>query len=249
MIRSKLTVNHDRFPNAQSRLAYLTSRLEGPAYSQILPYIKDGKIKLTDYPDALAILNRAFGDPNRTNNARKELFALRQTNKEFGQFFAEFHRLALEADMHEDALPTLLEAAISRELRDQLISVEAPTDDYHRLAKFLQNLDNRRRYYQNLTPSSAIRTPASPVKNTNYQSSKESSTPRTDPLNTRPTFGEPITVDNVKGRKVSKPSVREFCVKNNLCFYCKEPAGPNHNSRNCPHKPTKIREFVVEDDA
>ena len=103
-----MNVNYDRFPNPQSRMTYVTNRLKGAPYAQVLSYICDGICQLTDYKDILNILERAFGDPNRVRNARNELFRLRQGNKGFSVFFAEFQRLALEGEMPETALPTLL---------------------------------------------------------------------------------------------------------------------------------------------
>ena len=105
--------------------------------------------QLDDYQAILDILDRAFGDPNRVNNARDELFRLRQTNKDFSTFFAEFQRLALEGDMPEDALPTLLEQAISRELRAMLMHHEPLNRNFLTFATFLQDLENRRRQYSN----------------------------------------------------------------------------------------------------
>lgn len=146
-IQEKMTVNLDRFPTPQRRMAYVNSRLKDVAYAQILPYIKKGVCSLNDYQDILDILERAFGDPNRVNNARNELFSLRQTNKEFGTFFAEFQRLALEGEMPEETLSTLLEQAISRELRGMLMHNQPPSREYHQFAGFLQDLENRRRQY------------------------------------------------------------------------------------------------------
>jgi hypothetical protein len=69
----------------------MSSRLSGPTYSQVLPHINlDGSCQLSDYPDILGILERAYGDLNRVNNARTELLQLRQKNQEFSTFFAEF---------------------------------------------------------------------------------------------------------------------------------------------------------------
>jgi hypothetical protein len=146
-IHEKLIVNQDRFPTAASRCSYVTSRLSGPPYAQILPYIHKGVCQLPDYEDILNILEQAFGDPNRVNNARNDLFRLRQTNKDFGSFFAKFQRLALEGEMPKDALSTLLEQAISQELRSMLIHHEPPSRSYLQFAAFLQDLENRRRQY------------------------------------------------------------------------------------------------------
>ena len=148
-------------------MAYVSNRLKGNAYAQILPYIRMGSCILDDYPDLLAKLEQAFGDPNRVNNARTALFKLRQTNQDFGTFFAEFQRLALEADMSEELLPTLLEQAISRELRGMLMHNEPPSREYHTFATFLQNLENRRRQYTAPTqPAPVGRTYASAAAKT-----------------------------------------------------------------------------------
>ncbi|ODM21688.1 hypothetical protein SI65_02532 [Aspergillus cristatus] len=165
-IHEKMNVNHDRYPTPQSRMTYVTNRLRGAPYAQVLPYIKKGICQLKDYEEILKILDRAFGDPNRVNNARNELFRLRQANKEFGMFFAEFQRLALEGEMSEDVLPTLLEQAINRELRGMLMHNEPPNREYHQFANFLQDLENRRRHYENNSPPAA-RTYASATKPTN----------------------------------------------------------------------------------
>jgi hypothetical protein len=85
-----MIVNQDRFPTPLSRMSYVNSRLARTPYSQILPYIRNGICQLKDYPEVLKILERAYGDPNRVQNTRSELFRFKQTNKEFATFFAEF---------------------------------------------------------------------------------------------------------------------------------------------------------------
>ena len=108
-IHAKMIDNFDRFPTPQTRMTYVTGRLKGKPYSQVLPYIEKGLCKLPDYTDILDLLERAFGDPNRVQNARRDLFALRQKNSEFGTFFAEFQRLTLKGEVSEETLPTFLE--------------------------------------------------------------------------------------------------------------------------------------------
>jgi hypothetical protein len=60
-------------------MSYVNSRLSGTPYSQILPYIRDGVCQLDNYPEILKILERAYGDPNRVQNTRSELFRFKQT--------------------------------------------------------------------------------------------------------------------------------------------------------------------------
>ncbi|VTO92596.1 unnamed protein product [Fusarium graminearum] len=76
-IHLKLKANHDRFLTPLARMSYVTGHLSGRAYAQVLPHIKLGECQLPDYPDIIDLLERAFGDPNRIDNARTKLFCLR----------------------------------------------------------------------------------------------------------------------------------------------------------------------------
>ncbi|CBF82237.1 hypothetical protein AN5254.2 [Aspergillus nidulans FGSC A4] len=143
-IHEKMNINRDCFPTPQSRMTYVNNRLKGAPYAQILPYVKKGICQLKDYEDILDILDRAFGDPNRVNNARNELFRFRQNNKEFGLFFAEFQRLALEGEMPEETLSILLEQSINRELKGMLMHNQPPTQDYHDEFDLLSSYRNLR---------------------------------------------------------------------------------------------------------
>ncbi|KAG0152773.1 hypothetical protein PDIDSM_2578 [Penicillium digitatum] len=143
-IKEKLNINRDRFPTPQSRMTYVTNRLKGIPYAQILPYIRDGICQLNDFTDILDILERAFGDPK---------------DKEFSLFFAEFQRLAMEGEMHNEALPTMLEQAINREMKGMLLHHE-PLGRLPRPSEVPpENLENRRVQYDS-GPTACYGTPA-----------------------------------------------------------------------------------------
>ncbi|KKK13891.1 hypothetical protein AOCH_007766 [Aspergillus ochraceoroseus] len=75
-ICQKITMNLDYFLTLNSRMAYMTSHLEGTPYAQILPYIQDRICELSDYIKILEILEKAFGDLNLEANTRANLFCL-----------------------------------------------------------------------------------------------------------------------------------------------------------------------------
>jgi hypothetical protein len=240
-IHEKMNVNRDRFPTPQSRMTYVNNRLKGAPYAQILPYVKKGICQLKDYEDILDILDRAFGDPNRVNNARNELFRFRQNNKEFGLFFAEFQRLALEGEMPEETLSTLLEQSINRELKGMLMHNQPPTREYHEFAKFLQELENRRRHYEiNLQPASR-----------NYPTITRTAT--SQPLRTSYSTTTPKTMENptlqrtqptVHNDAMDLSSIRQYNPtrrERGECFRC---GSTEHMVRSCPHpdnRPFSIR--------
>lgn len=222
-IHAKMTVNIDRFPTPQSRMTYVANRLKGEPYSQILPHMDHGTCRMRDYNEILDLLDRAYGDPNRVSNARKELYQLRQTNKEFGSFFAEFQRLALEGGMPEDALSTMLEYAVNRELRGMLLHNPPPTREYHEFAKFLQELENRRCQFDNTPVRLTAKNIAAPV------------------VAPAVTASNPDVMDLSTARRVGTTR-RE----RGECYRC---GSKNHLIRDCPHpdnRPLGVRPAYTE---
>jgi hypothetical protein len=234
-IQAKMKANADRFHTAQARMAYVASQLGPIPYAQVLPYAKDGTFLFTDYEDILRLLERAYGDPNRVRNAQRDLFTYRQTNKEFSVFFAEFQRLAIESELPEAALPTILEQAISKELRNQLMYVSASErdalQDYRNLAQLLQDLENsrlsyggfsapvRRTYASTVTPRPAHEKPIQPqsVVPARHQS---------------PAPGEPMDLSSSR-RGYRRPSSRGEANRKEqgLCFRC---GSAEHLVARCP---------------
>jgi len=140
-IYGKLTANADRFLNATARMTYVAGRLTGRAYELMLPKTAYGIPQFIDYEDMLLYLEKAFGDPDRVQNAQNRLFSLKQKNQDFSVYFSEFQRLALEGEMSEGALTPLLFQGISRELQDMLLHSPAPSNKYSAYAQHLQMLD------------------------------------------------------------------------------------------------------------
>lgn len=215
-ISQKLRINYDRYPTPEARLAYVSSRLAGPAYSQILPHInRDGTCRLSDHSDVLGILERAYGDPNRINNARTELLQLRQKNQEFSTFFAEFQRLALEGELADDALSTILDNAISRELRGMLMHNPPSSRDLNHFAKHLQDLENRRRQYATPTSFASTQSPRVPSISRNQMSTPQNATPRTERIS------DPMDTSNIRS-KTDK--------ERGACYLCHQ---TGHLARDC----------------
>ena len=143
-----MIANADRFPTVPGRLTYVAGRLTGKAYQLMLPKIAYGLPQFPDYPDMLAYLEAAFGDPDRVQNAQNKLYQLKQRNDDFSTYFSEFQRLALEGEMPEEGLAPLLFQGISRELQDMLLHNPSPSRQFRAYAQHLQSLDNRYRQHQ-----------------------------------------------------------------------------------------------------
>ncbi len=218
-ISAKLTVNRDRFPSSRERKVYVVNRLSGLAYQQIRPYIRLGVPQLPDYDQILEILEKAFGDPNRSSRATQKLQEIRQANREFNIFYAEFQRLALDSGLDEISLVPILERAISRELKQLLVTSRPSGNDIHSLANHLQDLDTRNRY---LFGDSVHRPSTSRVERTPLA-------PKTH-LAPIPTYAT-VTSKELQGDPMDTSNARPRTDKERgACYLCHQ---TGHLARNC----------------
>jgi hypothetical protein len=55
--------------------------------------VKDDHVNLENFEAFVTSLEEAYGDPNRINTAERALAKLRQGNRDFVTYYAEFQRL------------------------------------------------------------------------------------------------------------------------------------------------------------
>ena len=151
---------------------------------------------------------------------------LRQKGQEFGAFFAEFQRLALESKLPEESLPTLLENAVSRELREMLLHNPPLSHDYHPLARHLQDLENRRRYYQSSIAGAPGKTPAAASR----YAPRGPVTTATAPAPGTPTTATAEPMDLSRHRRPDRVSPNR--KERRECFRC---GSAEHFVAQCPH--------------
>ncbi|TKA54567.1 hypothetical protein B0A49_13613 [Cryomyces minteri] len=151
-LRLKLHGNSDRYPSEQLKLFYAYSRLEGAATAQLLPYVQGSVINLVDIEAFVKILETCFGDPDRQATAQRELAQLRQSNRDFHAYLADFQRIVADTGYtDEEAKISALSQGISSELRNLMIHHDRPKTLVEYTA-LLQNLDNRYRAAQAVAP-------------------------------------------------------------------------------------------------
>jgi hypothetical protein len=236
-IYGKMIANTDRFPTAPGRLTYVAGRLTGKAYQLMLPKIAYGLPQFSDYPDMLAYLEAAFGDPDRVQNAQNKLYQLKQRNDDFSTYFSEFQRLALEGEMAEEGLTPLLFQGISRELQDMLLHNPSPSRQFRAYAQHLQSLDNRYRQHQKQVNRTRLNyAPRTPTPVSYAQAASPRATPEPprrsgSPHPTRSqSQGDPM---DLSAQRTPRPNGRR---ERGECYRC---GSKDHRVALCPEPDTR----------
>ena len=86
----------------------MANLLRGNAYKMVLPYIQRDRIDLASTDELWEVLDGAYDDPDRKGTAKRELENLKQANREFSVYFADFQRLMAELRWDDDARKTAL---------------------------------------------------------------------------------------------------------------------------------------------
>ncbi|GKU11187.1 unnamed protein product, partial [Fusarium langsethiae] len=246
-INEKLDVNRDRFPTAVSRVAYVNSRLGKEAHKLIHPYTRDGICRLSDYQDVLDILQKAYGDPNESRTARRKLDSIKQGNRDFSAFHAEFQSLSIDSGLQGDVLAAPLEKAVSKELSDMLLYNPPADYRYKTLVSHFQELDTRLREHRERTRLHSFRRPTTtpstrPTHPQTTRQERKSPSPhrgRSPPGDKQPA-GDPMDLSNQ--RRYNRPNPRR---ENNQCFRC---GSSTHYLRDCPEpdtRPARLRQAVL----
>ncbi|KAH0605231.1 uncharacterized protein H6S33_005213 [Morchella sextelata] len=237
-MKIKLLGNADRYPTLQSKLSYAFSRLEGVAANQFLQYVGEGSITLPSMVRFYEVLDTAFGDPDRIRTARRNLRNIRQRNRTFADYFAEFQRYAAKSGMDEASRIEALIEGINGELDESMIHHDTPAT-VDACATLLQRLDNRRRAAEakrgNKKPWNVTTTPApgpppiNPVP-TPRAAAPAANVPATESHpSSRP--GGDVPMDLSGGRRRPYPAERNARLVEGRCFYC---GGVGHMVRDCP---------------
>jgi hypothetical protein len=214
----------DRFTNEQHRLRYAFSLLKGEAYTVLEPFVTAEGVNFADTAAFLEELTRVFGDTDEKATAARELEKLKQGNRDFSRYHADFIRLVTILGYDDTAKRHALERGLSQEILDGLTFMDAPDNEsFNAFTDRLKRLDERIRRRRGLqakpqTPASsrpaAPRAPAAPT-----------------PSTATGTHAGPMDLSAAR-RKID-PVTRADRVAKGLCLYCGE---TGHFARECPNR-------------
>jgi hypothetical protein len=141
---AKLTTDKAHEPESV-RFWYIHSRLRGDALTQVEPWVKAVHQNDQYSVDGLVEqLRAAYDDAQAAERASSKLTTMRQGNKSFAAFLAEFDRTILEAGglaWADQVKKTFLNNCLSKELKTALVPVIAPTV-YREYCSLLHTVSN-----------------------------------------------------------------------------------------------------------
>jgi hypothetical protein len=226
------------FPDEQSKMRYAFNRLSGLALRQILPHVRgNGEIDLGDLTDFIQLLEAGFGDPDRVATAERNMREIKQKNREFSQYYAEFQVIAADLDWNPSALRNALRSGLSEEMNDSFIHTNMP-EELPAFVTLCQKRDNQIRQrkaekaaqHQWTSPTgspSAPRAPAPPKA------------PEAAPAGTLAGYTGPAPMDLSAGRRRNTDEERAKRFADGRCLYC---GGFNHRAVDCAVR-KKARSF------
>ena len=217
----KLQGDDARFPTEQHKLRYTVGLLQGNAFAQVQPYILETTIDFTNVTALLNVLEAAFGDPDRTGTAERKLETLKQANRDFSTYYAEFSRHVANTQWNDAAKKTALSRSLSNEIKDALALADQVPEAYGEFASYLQRLDNRiraREAERKGRPPPRAPAPKIPVV----------------PVQSTASGTHPGPMDLSAFRPRLSPEERARRISQNMCLYC---GGQGHVARFCPNKP------------
>lgn len=236
-LRTKLRTNADRFPSDVSQVDYAVSRLEGQALDLIMASQNEEteELDIASVSVLIQMLKTAFGDPDPTNTARRELQQLQQTKQDFATYHAQFTRIVGKLKFNDEAKRVALEAGMSSELKDTMTTVLEPTPDYAAYVRVLLTVDNRLRARKEEKAGRRMGSFVAPPVATPHPSHTPDGLAPMD-LSALRNLGTPRPPQDqhyvqVNGQRKLSPAEKKWRMDNGRCAFC---AGEGHVFASCP---------------
>ena len=128
-LQTTLAGHARKFRDDQHKMMNITSLLEGNTHRMIHPYITSDRIDFNTIKELWDVLHCAYDNPDRRGTAERELAALKQGNREFSVYFADFQRIMAELQWDPSPKKAALRQGMAGSLKDLLLSYDY-TDDW-----------------------------------------------------------------------------------------------------------------------
>jgi len=215
------------FPNEQSKMRYAFNRLRGIALGLILRHVReDGTIGLEDLPACIPLLEAAFGDPDRVATAERKMSEIKQKNREFSQYYAEFQVIAADLDWNPSALRNALRMGLSEEMKDSFTYSDMPEE----LPAFVTVCQKRDNQIRQRRAEKAAQNKGSGIGFASSRPPPAPKAPEIAPAGTVAGYTGPAPMDLSAGKRRISAEERAKRFADGRCLYC---GGFNHRAAEC----------------
>jgi hypothetical protein len=231
MLHLRLIDRPSEFPDEQSKLRYAFSRLDGPTLEQMLHLVENDHVNLETFVDFVTTLEESYGDPDHINTAKRAIAKLRQRNRDFVTYYAEFRCLASDLHWNNAAKRAAFHRGLCDELKDILSTQDVPEDWYQYVALVKwRDQQFRARKAESAHPTTVTK-PASSLPRSIPPACTQNTPHPTS--SGRSHFG-PAPMDLSAARQRLSPEECQKRMDENRCLYC---GGFNHMAQDCPSRP------------
>ena len=234
-LQNKLVGDKHKFTDEQHKMLFVTSLLDENAYKMVLPFIDKGVVDLACVDELWDVLDGAYEDPDKAGTAERELENLKQGNREFSVYFADFQRLMAELRWDTPAKRAALYRGMSDDLKDYLMNYEVPSE-WPAFTQLLQRLDSRMR--QRMAEKKSVPKPSShaPARNPPARSPV---VPVSERTTSNLNYHGPAPMDlSAAGRDAEKQRVYLERRAAGLCTAC---GNAGHFRQDCPRRRNPVR--------
>ena len=136
------------YPNKQAKPRLVVNCLTGDVIDKVQSYMENKKVNLANLAALIAILDTAFGNPNRVAEAESKLSTFQQGTREFALYCAEFQCYAADVQQDEVAKLIVLRKGLSYKLKNDLVIAATDPAIVADLVTLYNHLDMHRRALQ-----------------------------------------------------------------------------------------------------
>ncbi|CBF71484.1 uncharacterized protein ANIA_10846 [Aspergillus nidulans FGSC A4] len=154
-LRTKFAIDAACYPTEEEQVYYAYSRLRGKASQRVLPWLLARQKSETPvlWAEFSAVLDKAFGDPDRQRKALVRVNTIKQGRRDFEEFLNEFDEELLNAggiNWDDNQKKALLDTAINVELLKAMVGIRQE-DSYDNYCNQLREINHNLQRVARLT--------------------------------------------------------------------------------------------------